>query len=128
MVIPLQDLRRVFCRSRGHNDEDFDCHPWLGLTYTKDAEWALNQYFDADIDEDDDDDKLGRCEPFVPRFFVPPGGANPLISPGSIHLELVQHGGHHADVWTIATPQLSQQIKPLLDDLASITNDCPLSR
>eukprot|EP00529_Nitzschia_sp_RCC80_P017733 CAMPEP_0113443108 /NCGR_PEP_ID=MMETSP0014_2-20120614/1963_1 /TAXON_ID=2857 /ORGANISM="Nitzschia sp." /LENGTH=846 /DNA_ID=CAMNT_0000334043 /DNA_START=210 /DNA_END=2750 /DNA_ORIENTATION=+ /assembly_acc=CAM_ASM_000159 len=93
----------------------------LGLAYTKDAVWAYEQVSTWAEDHEE-------FYPFMPSFVVPLGGVNKEMernmSPGT----LLQHGGPNSDVWTYERTDIGTAIKPVLNNIASLTNDCPLPR
>lgn len=66
--------------------------------------------------------------PFTPVLSVPSSGLNHGILERSVDSLYKQHGGSNADFWTTENYKIVPIIKPLLEDLASITNDCPLPR
>jgi len=91
----------------------------LGINYTKDAVWAYSQRQTW---------RNGSMvfRPFTPQFSVPHGGVNFSIHANADTYQ--QHGGLDADVWTTDNQQLGRHVKPLLEELSTLTNDCPIPR
>jgi len=93
----------------------------LAYVYTKDHVWSYNQRQTTRGGE-----MVWR--PFTPVLSVPSSGLNHGILERSVDSLYKQHGGSNADFWTTENYKIVPIIKPLLEDLASITNDCPLPR
>ena len=96
-------------------------HFRLGLTYTKDAVWAYEQVSTWEEDHE-------GFYPFMPSFVVPLDGVNKAMGRNPSPATLRQHGGPNSDVWTYERADIGPFIEPVLNDIASLTNDCPLPR
>lgn len=59
---------------------------------------------------------------------MPAIGLNPSIVGRTRVSDYFQHGGPNSDVWTSNNVDIAPIIKPVLEDLANSTMDCPLPR